>query len=74
MKIPEHIEIEQEPVNEKGYRHKKKLRDLDPKEVTSLDLRLRIRFSKKHYRYHEYKLSLNICGDLILDKVKEGEK
>ena len=71
-KIPEFIQMNIEPINKHGLRSKKDLKKLlllDQKEVTSLDLRLLLRFSKEHYRFHEYKLSKNYSGSLILERI-----
>jgi len=69
-KVPEFIYIDIEPIDSKGFRSKKKLLLTDHKEVTSLDLRLLIRFSKHHFRYHEYKIKRITSFSLELEKLK----
>lgn len=62
MKTPDHIQIEFE--DKEGYRiDLKKALLSDLKEVTAS-----VRFSKKHYRYHTYKVSKGYSDSITLEK------
>ena len=52
MKIPEYVEISNEILDSKGVGKKSKL---DFMEVRNGDI-IQLRFSREHYRYHNYKV------------------